>query len=102
MMFRLIPLAKIPRHAREEGGFRYTECKANSIKLRWSRNECRETGDDTPGNHDAGNPFSRAELRHQSTARYFQQKITDKENTCTETVNFIGKIKRFIHLQCCK
>src|SRR5712672_932202 len=79
------PVGEVDKDAGEKAGFRRAQEKPRAVKLRWRSNHRYENGDESPGNQDASNPAPRAPALHDQRAGNFEQEISGKENSRSQT-----------------
>src|SRR5262249_41077968 len=83
-MVAWIPVAQVINHAREEAGFCNTQQEPENIELRWCADEHHRGGDDSPAEHDSGDPSASADPMQYEIAGDFKQAIAEKEYAGTE------------------
>ena len=57
-------------------------------------------GDESPADHDAGNPAPRAEAFEEEVAGHFEQEVADEEDTGAPAVDGGGEAEVAVHVEC--
>src|SRR3954468_378478 len=100
MMVGWKPVCEIQHDAGEEARLRNTEEKADDAKAGCPGNSRGEAGEDTPTNHDPGDPDTRTDLFHNHVAGHLEDEISPIEGAKGKTV-FRGRdAKVAAHRQC--
>src|SRR6516225_284357 len=98
-MVAWIPVAQVIDYAREEAGFCNTQQEPENIELRWCTHEHHRGGDDSPAEHDSGDPSAGPDPMQYEIARDFKQAISEKEYAGTKPESGRAEFERIIHLQ---
>ena len=92
------PQADIQNHAREKSSFCDAEQKAHDIERGRALYECHAGSNQTPGDHDSCDPEPGADAMENEIAWNFEQKVSNEENTCAETVDSSAEPEVIVHL----
>src|SRR5262249_23295717 len=98
-IFRGKPIREIENHAGKEARLRHTEQKAQREKTNRAHDKGHYGGCHPPGDHDAGNPDTRARLFPNGVASPPQKGITEAEKPCAPAINVGGKSEILVHAQ---
>ena len=71
-------------------------------KLVVSVDESHGAGKDAPGNHDAGDPYPRADLLHDHIARHLEDEVAEKERSERKSEVGRGQLEIAAHGQAAK
>src|ERR1700680_3301121 len=70
------PIGEVKDDAGKEAGFGNPQQEAHNGKTRRTRDHCSEAREDSPADHDPGNPYSGADLFQDHVARDLEDEIT--------------------------
>jgi hypothetical protein len=76
------------------------EQEADDQEARGSRDKGSEARDNTPGDHDARDPDSRADFFQDQIARNLEQEITEEENSGAPAIDVGAEAQILVHGQC--
>ena len=93
------PAGQEVKHAGNEASLGHAEQETQDIELRRRLHEGHAGTDQSPGDHDAGDPQARADLVKEYVARHFEQHIAEEEDACAETVDSVAELQVVEHLQ---
>src|SRR6185295_16192497 len=96
------PVSEVQDHAREEPGFGYPEQETQEDKAGGAGGDGCQTGNDAPGEHDAGDPPPSAYFFQHDIAWDFEQRITEKENTGAPSISISAQAEILVHGKCGK
>jgi len=83
----------------EETGLGRAEQQSRRIELARRSNKACKDRDESPGDHDAGDPLARAPSLDDDSARNLEQQVADKEKTRAKAVDAIAKAQVDAHAQ---
>jgi len=83
----------------EETGLGRAEQQSRRIELARRSNEACKDRDESPGDHDAGDPLARAPSLDDDSARNLEQQVADEEKTSAKPVDAIAKAQVDTHAQ---
>ena len=86
------PLHEIEENAGKNSASRHAEQKSHDVELQWRSDKHHADGNNSPGKHDAGQPFSRAEAEEQEVRGHFDRSIAKEEQPCAKAVD--GGVKK--------
>src|SRR5260370_34373705 len=84
---------------REKGCWGRDDEEAHQIELPRGVNEGHQNRQDSPGDENARDPAARAPALGNQGARNFQQEITNKENSRSETNDMVAEAQVVRHLE---
>ncbi len=90
---------QIQNDAGEESGLCRSKQKPQHQKRGRPADQRKGPRGEAPGDHNASDPFARAEAFQSQIARHFKNEITDEENSGAKTVGLRIDANRFVHLQ---
>ena len=93
------PVGEVQNDRREEARFSHTQQEAHDQEAFWALNQCHAGGDQPPSEEDAGNPAARTDFRHEQVAGYFEQAVTDEEQTRAPAINGSAQANVSVHRQ---
>lgn len=93
------PQRQIEQHTRCEAGFHGADDEAQHVELPFGVDENHQSGGDAPGNHDAGDPATCADLVQHDVARHFEQYVTDDEQARAEAVRGVAQAQVGLQLE---
>jgi hypothetical protein len=90
------PLCEIEDDAGEEAGLCHAKQEAHDVELHGQHGD----GQQSPGEHDAGQPAARAKADQHEVGEDFEDSVADKEEPGTEAADGRAEVQVAIHLQC--
>ena len=91
------PLRQVIDDAREKPGFGDAEQEAREAKRGCALDERGRHGEQSPGDHDAGDPSPRAELRERDVARHLGETIAGEEDARDEAEGLRSNAEFGVH-----
>src|SRR4029077_1713335 len=98
-VFRAEPVREVDENAGKETGFADAEKNSNQVEMHGRSNERNEDGNQSPGNHNAREPFARAPALDDEAAGNFEEQIADKKDSRTEAEDAVAERKVMRHLE---
>ena len=92
-------MRQIHHHGREESALGQPQQEADDIELGRVVDEACEPGQQTPGDHDGGDPLARAPRLGQDRAGNLQQAISEEKYSRAEAEYLVGEFELARHLQ---
>src|SRR5258708_13645127 len=92
-------MREINDHTGKESSLGHAQQKTSPIELAGIMYQPSERGYQTPGDHDACNPFARTPQFHKQRPRDLEQHISNEEYAGSETKNLVGESQFTCHLQ---
>ncbi|MCY1396272.1 hypothetical protein D9M71_112370 [compost metagenome] len=96
---RWVPEGQVKQGARGEASFEDAEQKPQHVELCRRLHEHHGHGNAAPADHDAQQRFAYADFLQQQIAGYFEQQISNEENTRSHGIDRIAEGQGFLHLQ---
>ena len=93
------PLGEVEDDAGEEAGFGDAEEEACGVELPGGTDEEHGDGDDSPGDHDAGEPATGSEAIEEQVRGDLAGGVAEEEETCAEAVDGGAEVEIAVHLQ---
>src|SRR5271170_2298146 len=94
------PAREAKDDAREESGLGYSQEETEEIEAGRGMDERHRRGDDSPGDHDDGDPAARAKAEQDQVSRNFKESVADEEEACSGSVDCSGKSQIASHGEC--
>ena len=92
-------MREVEDDAGEESGFGDAQEEARGVELPWGADEEHEDGDDSPGDHDAGEPAAGSEAIEEQVRGDFAGGVAEEEEACAESVDGGAEVKIAVHLE---
>src|ERR1700722_4941053 len=93
------PLAQIEDDSRKEARFREAQKKPQPIELRRGTHQHHAGGEQPPRDENDRDPAARAHARQDQVARYFEQRVAEKEDPGAEAEGRGAESQFGVHLQ---
>src|SRR3984957_11968013 len=93
------PMRQIDEDSGEKPRLSEAQQESQRIKLRRGMDERHSDADDSPGDHDAREPATRAPFFDDDRTRNFEQEVTGEENSGTEAEHAIVEAQLPRHLE---
>ena len=94
------PQGQVEDDTGEEAGFRSTQEQAHDVEAVFAANEGHRAGQDAPGEHDAGDPPTRAEAFQEKIGRHLEQEIAEEEDAGAKAIGGGRDVQILPHGQC--
>ena len=91
------PLREVIDDAGEEASLCHAEEEAHGVELRRGADEEHADGDDSPGEHDAGQPAAGTEADEEEVRRDLAEGVAEEEDACAEAVHGGGEVEVAVH-----
>src|SRR6516165_7757521 len=88
-----IPIGEIKQDAGNEARFCDPEQETQDVKHRWRSDECYCSREQSPCDHDAGNPEPRPNPMQYDVAGHFEQYVPQKKDACTEAIHCFTELQ---------
>ena len=102
MVFARKPVGEVEQHAREEAGLGHAEQEPDDGEARRVVDEGHDGGEDAPRDHDARDPYPRADLFHDYVARHLEDEVAQEERSERKSEVGRGQLKITSHRQACE
>jgi len=96
-VFTREPVGQVQDDAREKARLGYTKKKTENVEGGGVVAEGHQGGDDSPADHDAGDPESGSRTVQNEVGRDFKNKVTDEKDACTCSKHGIGEPGHLAH-----
>ena len=96
-VFTREPVGQVQDDAREKARLGYTKKKTENVEGGGVVAEGHQGGDDSPADHDAGDPESGSRAVENEVGRDFKNKVTDEKDTRTCSKHGIGEPGNLAH-----
>ena len=93
------PVSQIKNDAWKKTSLGKSKQEPHGIKRGDGIHEKSCSGDNSPGDHDAGNPQTCADLFQQQIAGYLEDQITKEKNARSKALNRVAERQIVLHLQ---
>ena len=96
-VFAREPVGQVQDDTGEKAGLGHAEKKTENVERGGVVAERHQGRDDSPADHDAGNPESGSRAVENEVGRDFENKVTDEKDTCTCSKHGIGEPGNLAH-----
>lgn len=96
-VFTREPVGQVQDDAREKARLGYTKKKTENVEGGGVVAEGHQGGDDSPADHDAGDPESCSRAVENEVGRDFENKVTDEKDACSCSKHGIGEPGNLAH-----
>ena len=96
-VFTREPVGQVQDDAREKARLGYTKKKTENVEGGGVVAEGHQGGDDSPADHDTGDPESGSRAVENEVGRDFENKVTDEKDACSCSKHGIGEPGNLAH-----
>src|SRR5579864_5380536 len=93
------PVREVHENAGEESGFGHAQQDSNEVEMHGRPDERHQDGDESPGDHDACEPFAGAPALHDEAAGNFEEQVADKKYSRAEAKNAVTEAQIVRHFE---
>jgi len=93
------PIGQVKDDAGEKSGFGDAKKEAEDVEGGGAMAEGHQGGDNSPADHDAGNPESGSRPVKNEVSGNLEEKVTEKEDACSGGEDGIGEPRDLMHGQ---